>query len=144
MQMHLRAETSTWTGPTRVRAVERPRREERLGVYAVQHRLGEGGMSRVYYGLNTLVDRPVAIKRLLPELGELPEAHALFLREARIAGAIRHPNLLEIYDFGYDTDGRPYFVMELARGPTIARCTSSPSLFGFSAGTPGVCSFSRG
>jgi serine/threonine-protein kinase len=94
---------------------------ERLGVYEVKHLLGEGGMARVYLGENTLVERPVAIKRLLPELAHHPEAHALFLREARIAGAIRHHGLLEIYDFGYDTDGRPYFVMELAHGDTLAQ-----------------------
>jgi serine/threonine protein kinase len=97
------------------------RAAERLGVYAVKGLLGEGGMARVYLGENTLVDRPVAIKRLLPELAHHPEAHALFLREARIAGAIRHQGLLEVYDFGYDTDGRPYFVMELAHGDTLGQ-----------------------
>jgi serine/threonine protein kinase len=94
---------------------------ERLGVYVVKAMLGEGGMARVYLGENTLVERPVAIKRLLPELSHLPEAHALLLREARIAGAIRHEHLLEVYDFGYDTEGRPYFVMELAAGEPLSR-----------------------
>src|SRR5689334_2366038 len=113
MQTQTRASTATWNG------LRRPPRV-RLGVYEVQGLLGEGGMARVYLGVNTLVDRQVAIKRLLPELAEVPGAHALFLREARINGAIRHPNLLEIFDFGYDTDGRPYYVMELAYGPTLA------------------------
>jgi serine/threonine-protein kinase len=93
---------------------------ERLGVYTVRRLLGEGGMARVYLGVNTLVERDVAIKRLLPELAYHPEAHALLLREARTAGAIRHPNLLEVYDFGYDLAGRPYFVMELVEGETVA------------------------
>lgn len=131
MQTHLRASTATWGGDeTRPRARARTSRAgERLGVYAVRGLLGEGGMARVYLGENTLVERPVAIKRLLPELGHLPAAHALFLREARTASAIRHPNLLEIYDFGYDTDGRPYFVMELAVGETLAaRLASGPLL----------------
>ena len=127
-----RASTATWSGPGgRLRARERvaPRRYERLGVYQVKGLLGVGGMARVYLGENTLVERPVAIKRLLPELAHHPEAHAMFLREARIAGAIRHPNLLEIYDFGYDADGRPYFVMELARGDTLAeRLDAGPLL----------------
>ncbi len=127
-----RASTATWSGPGgRLRGRERvaPRRYERLGVYQVKGLLGVGGMARVYLGENTLVERPVAIKRLLPELAHHPEAHAMFLREARIAGAIRHPNLLEIYDFGYDAEGRPYFVMELARGDTLAeRLDAGPLL----------------
>jgi serine/threonine protein kinase len=98
-----------------------PAQRERLGVYAVQKLLGQGGMARVYLAVHTAIDRLVAIKRLLPELAHLPEAHALFLREARIAGAIRHPNLVEIFDFGYDASGRPYYVMELAAGETLAR-----------------------
>jgi len=102
------------------RSLARSDARDRLGVYAVKRLLGEGGMARVYLGENTVVDRPVAIKRLLPELAHLPAAHALFLREARTASAIRHPHLLEIYDFGYDTDGRPYFVMELVLGETLA------------------------
>jgi serine/threonine-protein kinase len=117
MELDLRS-TETWV-PRGRRAKARPR-PERLGVYAVGELLGEGGMARVYRGENTLVDRPVAIKRLLPELAHHPEAHALFLREARTAGAIRHEHLLEIYDFGYDCEGRPYFVMELAEGETLA------------------------
>jgi serine/threonine-protein kinase len=127
MQTHSRASTDTWAGAQQTRPWQRGRRlargsgaGERLGVYVVKGLLGEGGMARVYLGENTVVDRPVAIKRLLPELGHLPAAHALFLREARTASAIRHPNLLEIYDFGYDTEGRPYFVMELAVGETLA------------------------
>ncbi len=94
---------------------------ERLGVYAVKRLLGEGGMARVYLALHTGIDRLVAIKRLLPELAGHPEAHALFLREARIAGSIRHPNLVEIFDFGYDAAGRPYYVMELVPGETLAQ-----------------------
>ncbi len=131
MELH-RAATATWSGPggrARGRAGVTPRRVERLGVYAIKRLLGVGGMARVYLGENTLVERPVAIKRLLPELASVPETHAMFLREARIAGAIRHPNLLEIYDFGYDAEGRPYFVMELARGDTLAeRLEAGPLL----------------
>ncbi|MCB9564262.1 MAG: serine/threonine protein kinase [Kofleriaceae bacterium] len=128
--MQLRASTTTWAGPAaraRGRARTEPRLArgtmagQRLGVYELKGLLGEGGMARVYLAEHTAIERLVAIKRLLPELGHLPAAHALFLREARIAGAIRHPNLLEVFDFGYDPDGRPYFVMELALGDTLAQ-----------------------
>jgi len=118
-----RASTATWGGP-RTRARRRAQPDvvgERLGAYVVERLLGEGGMARVYRARHTTIDRAVAIKRLLPELAGVAEAHALLLREARIAGAIRHANLLEIFDFGYDTFARPYFVMELAAGATLAR-----------------------
>jgi serine/threonine protein kinase len=121
MQLDVRCDTATYASSTRVRVRRASTGRERLGAYAVGELLGEGGMARVYRGENTLCERAVAIKRLLPELAHLPEAHALFLREARTAGAIRHPNTLEIYDFGYDTEGRPYFVMELVSGETLAQ-----------------------
>ena len=122
-----RPSTATWSGPTRVDMRARaPRgtrpsapRRERLGCYEVECQLGEGGMAAVFLARHAVIDRAVAIKRLAPELAHLPEAHALFLREARIAGAVRHPGVVEVFDFGYDAQGRPYFVMELARGTAI-------------------------
>jgi eukaryotic-like serine/threonine-protein kinase len=127
MDLHLRASTATWSGPRapegtrRAPAASSPGGGERLGVYALGRLLGEGGMARVYAAEHTVCERLVAIKRLLPELADHPEAHALFLREARITGAVRHPGVVEVYDFGYDPGGRPYYVMELVPGPTLAR-----------------------
>ncbi len=130
-----RPSTATWSGPTRVDMRARaPRgtrpsapRRERLGCYEVECQLGEGGMAAVFLARHAVIDRAVAIKRLAPELAHLPEAHALFLREARIAGAVRHPGVVEVFDFGYDAQGRPYFVMELARGTTLmARVQRGP------------------
>lgn len=121
-----RASTDTWAGPTRVIARPRPAPvappgPERLGCYQLECLLGEGGMASVYLARHAVIDRAVAIKRLAPALAAQAEAHALFLREARIAGAIRHPGVVEVFDFGYDTTGRPYFVMELARGSTLGQ-----------------------
>lgn len=123
-----RASTATWSGPTRVdvrarasrreRAVESPTKE-RLGCYEIDCELGTGGMATVYLARHVVIDRAVAIKRLAPELAHSPEARALFLREARIAGAVRHPGIIEVFDFGHDAAGRPFFVMELARGTTL-------------------------
>lgn len=120
MDLH-RATTATW-GRDERRRRRSPGESigERLGVYVVERLLGEGGMARVYRAQHTKLDRTVAIKRLLPELAGLPEAHGLLLREARITGAVRHPNVVEVFDFGYDTIGRPYYVMELAAGQTLA------------------------
>lgn len=143
--MHLRASTATWTGsvtatdhattrslllgaPGRGAARRRARPSARpplplepLGPYRVLALLGEGGMARVYLAEHTVMGRRVAIKRLLPALARHPKAHALFLREARIAASIRHPNLVDVYDFGTDELGNPYYVMELATGETMAR-----------------------
>ncbi|MBK9030313.1 MAG: serine/threonine protein kinase [Myxococcales bacterium] len=135
--MDLRSSTATWTGcsgpadqPTRAfarhhgRAHTRPPARppsEAIGPYRVLALLGEGGMARVYLAEHTVMGRRVAIKRLLPALAQHQTARALFLREARIAGSIRHANLLDVYDFGTDPAGRPYYVMELAAGETLAQ-----------------------
>ena len=132
--MHVRTATETWTGTDpraddaatrsflgrapRLRGTPLP---AQLGPYRVLALLGEGGMARVYLAEHTVMGRRVAIKRLLPALARHPEAHALFLREARIAGSVRHPNLVDVYDFGLALDGSPYYVMELATGETLAR-----------------------
>ncbi len=136
--MQLRTPTATWTGSAaaassyassaRARVVARgcadTRSEllgQRLGPYQLLALLGEGGMARVFLAEHTMMGRLVAIKQLAPALANIPEAHALFVREARIAASIRHPNLIDVYDFGTDSLGRPYYVMELAAGETLAR-----------------------
>jgi len=78
-------------------------------------------MSRVYLGEHSAIGKRVAIKTLLPELALSERARAVLLREAQIAGAIRHPNSIDVYDFGRDEGGRPYCVMELALGESLAR-----------------------
>jgi len=78
-------------------------------------------MAQVFLAEHSIMGRMVAIKQLAPALAKYPDAHTLFLREARIAASIRHPNIVDVYDFGSDSDGRPYYVMELAAGETLAR-----------------------
>ncbi|HUQ01419.1 MAG TPA: serine/threonine-protein kinase [Kofleriaceae bacterium] len=136
--MQLRALTATFTGSgeagcddnarTRPRVVARGCAAERsdqlgrrLGPYELLALLGEGGMAQVFLAEHTIMGRMVAIKQLAPSLSRLPDAHTLFLREARIAASIRHPNIVDVYDFGCDLEGRPYYVMELAAGETLAR-----------------------
>lgn len=130
--MHARALTATWTGSGGARAGGGDATTvigERLGAYQVLGLLGEGGMARVYLAEHTVIERKVAIKRLSPALARYPEAHELFLREARIAASIRHPHLIDVYDFGSDDGGRPYYVMELALGETLAaRLARGPML----------------
>jgi putative nucleotidyltransferase with HDIG domain len=81
--------------------------------------LGRGAMGRVYAAEHALLGRRVAIKVLEPSLARDPETVARFVDEARSVNSIRHPNIVDITDFG-DVDGRPYFVMELLEGETVA------------------------
>jgi eukaryotic-like serine/threonine-protein kinase len=92
-----------------------------VGPYRLQGILGEGGMARVYAAVHEILGKRVAIKTLLPELVDHPVVNEMFLREARIASGIRHRNLIDIYDFVTDDRGRPYCIMELAAGETLAR-----------------------
>lgn len=81
--------------------------------------LGEGGMARVYEGEHVVLGKRVAIKTLRPEFALYREARDMLVREARIGAAIRHPHLVEVFDFGTDSRGRPYAVMELVAGAPL-------------------------
>ena len=89
----------------------------RIGKYELQQPLG-GGMSHVFRALDTVIGRTVAIKILNEAASANPDAKARFLREARMAGGISHPNIMAVYDFGEDK-GRPYMVMEFLRGESL-------------------------
>ncbi|HLJ17611.1 MAG TPA: bifunctional serine/threonine-protein kinase/formylglycine-generating enzyme family protein [Bryobacteraceae bacterium] len=89
----------------------------RLGKYELLEFLG-GGMSHVYRGRDTVIGRQVAIK-ILTEAGCRDEqAKARFLQEARMAGNIRHDNIVAIHDYGEES-GRPFIVMEFLRGQDL-------------------------
>jgi hypothetical protein len=77
-------------------------------------------MGVVYKARDTALDRWVAVKTLLPSLAGDPEARERFLREARAAAALSHPNLTQIHAIGEDA-GVPYFAMEYIEGQTLAQ-----------------------
>jgi serine/threonine protein kinase len=87
----------------------------RFGVYLVGPCIGEGGMARIYRAEHEGLQRQVALKVLLDGHGRDADGHERFLREARIAAAIKHPNVVNIFDVGVH-QGRPYLVMELLEG----------------------------
>jgi serine/threonine-protein kinase len=92
------------------------------GTYRLGARIGEGGMGAVYAARHLGTDRPVAIKVLLPEVVGNPRAVERFRREARAAGRLRHPNVVDVTDFGVaQVDGREvaYLVMEFLEGATL-------------------------
>jgi serine/threonine protein kinase len=92
------------------------------GTYQLGARIGEGGMGAVYSARHLGTDRPVAIKVLLPEVVGNPRAVERFRREARAAGRLRHPNVVDVTDFGVaQVDGHEvaYLVMEFLEGATL-------------------------
>jgi serine/threonine-protein kinase len=91
------------------------------GRYSIERELGRGGMANVYLARDRELDRPVALKMLAAHLGGDEEFRSRFLREARLAGRLSHPNVVGVYDAG-ESDGRPFIVMEYVAGRTLADC----------------------
>jgi eukaryotic-like serine/threonine-protein kinase len=91
-----------------------------VGQYRITGTIGKGGMGAVYSAEHTLIGRVAAVKLLLPELSQNQEIVTRFFNEARAATAIRHPGIVEIYDFGYHSDGAAYIVMEYLQGEPLA------------------------
>jgi serine/threonine protein kinase len=89
-----------------------------LGKYQILEPLGRGGMAQVYRAYHPQLDRYVAVKVLRPDLVEDREFLARFSREARSVAALRHPNIVQMYDFD-SQDGTYYMVMELLEGDTL-------------------------
>jgi serine/threonine-protein kinase len=92
---------------------------ERLGRYEIREMIGEGAMARVYKAYDPEIDRTIAIKVLKPHFSEDDQYRARFLREARAAGLLSHPNIVTVYDVGVEGD-RSYIAMELIEGMTLA------------------------
>ena len=90
-----------------------------LSKVRLQERLGRGGMAEVYLGMHTTLNRPVAVKILLGHLSEDPDLRRRFLAEAQSVAALRHPNIVQVFDFDV-VDSRPYIVMELLQGMSLA------------------------
>jgi serine/threonine protein kinase len=87
--------------------------------YAVEKRLGQGGMATVDLAEDTELGRRVAVKRLFASLAGDYVFQQRFFREARLAAALSHPNLVTVYDVG-EENGLPYIVMEYVDGETLA------------------------
>jgi serine/threonine-protein kinase len=91
------------------------------GKYAIEKKLGEGGMGAVYIGEHLMMKRRVAIKTLLPQFTKNENAVQRFQREAQAASAIGHPNIVTIHDLGQTPDGMLYIVMELLDGRDLGQ-----------------------
>jgi serine/threonine protein kinase len=89
------------------------------GKYRLDRLLARGGMGAVYAGVHVALERPAAVKMLLPELISDPLALERFRREALAAARLNHPNVAGVYDFGTLPGGESYIVMELVEGQTL-------------------------
>jgi serine/threonine-protein kinase len=89
--------------------------------YRLEELLGSGGMGYVYRAVNEHVGRAVAIKVLRPEHAANAPIVERFLREARVANIVRHPNVVDVLDIGRDDDGTPFIVQELLTGENLSQ-----------------------
>lgn len=95
--------------------------EKELGTrYAIESELGRGGMGVVYLARDTQLDRLVALKFIGNLIDNSPEFRERFIREARAAAKISHPNIIAIYDISA-TEGKSYIAMEYVEGSSLSR-----------------------
>ena len=98
-----------------------------LSHYRIIDRLGGGGMGVVYKALDLKLDRPVALKFLAGQRGSSEEHKRRFLREARAASALDHPNVCTVYEIDETADGALFIVMAFCEGETLrARLDRGP------------------
>ncbi|MEO7732776.1 MAG: serine/threonine-protein kinase [Kofleriaceae bacterium] len=90
-----------------------------IGNYVVRQKIGEGGMGVVYVAEHALLGRKAAIKVLLPELSSNREIVQRFFNEAKSVTQIADPGIVQIFDFGYHTDGSAFIVLELLEGESM-------------------------
>jgi serine/threonine protein kinase len=106
--------------------------QKTLGRYRILGELGRGAMGAVYKALDPLIEREVAIKTLLPNVPDdaMQEVRERFIREARSAGRLNHPNIVTIFDVG-EHEGMAYIAMEFLTGHSLQQILRHPQRLGF-------------
>jgi eukaryotic-like serine/threonine-protein kinase len=94
---------------------------ELVGQYRIVRELGAGGMGVVYLGKHEVIGRLAAIKLLLAQACQNDEVVTRFFNEARTTASLKHPGLVDVYDFGRLPDGRGYMVMEYLEGQPLSK-----------------------
>ena len=103
---------------TLARLSGKPAAGRRIGAYRLERELAEGGTATVHLARHALLKRPTAIK-ILKRNHATDELSARFEREVRLVSELRHPNTIEIYDYGHTADGLLYYAMEYVDGLTL-------------------------
>lgn len=135
-----RAEPSAWIlNPSGAVANGERRRSATLGRrYRLEHEIAEGGSAVIWRATDSVLGRPVAVKR--PRDGHDPHVRERFLREARVMAAVRHRSVVGVLDVGEDDHG-PYLVMELLPGrPLSDHFAGTPPILDVVAVVSGVLS----
>jgi serine/threonine protein kinase/tetratricopeptide (TPR) repeat protein len=91
-----------------------------IGGYEILELLGEGGMGQVFKAKDVRLDRFVALKFLSPRVSRDSFARDHFVREAKIAASVDHPNVCGIFEIGQDDAGGPFIAMNYCPGPTLS------------------------
>ncbi|GMU62464.1 MAG: hypothetical protein AMXMBFR34_42270 [Myxococcaceae bacterium] len=99
-----------------------------IGRYRILEQLGQGGMSVVYKGLDTALDREVAVKVLHPHLANKVESRKRLEREAKAVARLHHPNILEVFDYAGESATEAFIVTEYIRGHTLRQFIADDSL----------------
>ena len=110
-------DSETCRDPDGIRPLSNPGELPQVLGYRVDGVLGSGGMGVVYRAWDLRLDRPVALKMLLAGTQARLTELERFLREAQAVAALRHPNIVQVYDVG-EVGSRPYFTMEFVEGAT--------------------------
>jgi eukaryotic-like serine/threonine-protein kinase len=92
---------------------------KQVGRYRILERLGQGGMASVFKAFDPGIDRTIAIKFLHSTLGQDESYRGRFLREAKAAGVLSHPNIVTVHDVG-EIEGQPYIAMEMVEGAPLS------------------------
>ncbi|WP_369945996.1 serine/threonine-protein kinase [Vitiosangium sp. GDMCC 1.1324] len=109
------------TPPRDIPARAQPAPGSLAGEYMLKAVLASGGHGAVYEAEHRILGRRAAVKVLHPHLTDQGEMLQRFVREARVVNQIRHPHIVDVYDFGMLPDGSPYYVMELLPGRTLSQ-----------------------
>ena len=88
--------------------------------YRILQKIGEGGMGAVYLAQHTIIEKEVAVKFLHSKFSDHPEAVKRFIREAKAAASIRHPNIIDVMDVGASPQGELFMVMEFLEGESLS------------------------
>lgn len=94
---------------------------QQVDQYTIQRHLDRGGMADVYLAYDNTLQRPVAMKMMLPQLARDDDYVARFRREATAVAGLHHPHIIQVYDVGVGPDERPYFTMQYVREGSLQR-----------------------